>query len=347
MTETGGDRKAQAESVWAALAQADSARPLDAELRLPSAARLAVLGQPISHSRSPQIHAAAYRVLGLDWQYEAVECGVTDLDAFLRASAVAPAGNGTATAINHLSEAGPSETPWRGLSLTMPLKEEARRLAAVLDPIAEESGVVNTLLHLVGDQWAGFNTDVVGLAAAIQNAGLDATRTVIIGSGATAVSAILAARKLGARHIELYARNVAAVSDLVSRFDGTHGAETGHAVSVSAMNQLPTGAPVVDGALTPTLVISTIPGPSGAELSLPRELWKAPLFDVAYEPWPSPLAERWRDAGGTTHAGTEMLVEQALAQVRIFVGGDPAIPLHDEASVLAAMRLAVSRSVKE
>ena len=288
----------------------------------PPAARLAVLGSPIAHSKSPLIHAAAYDRLGLDWSYEAVRCEVAELDGYL-------------------ASRGPE---WRGLSLTMPLKEEARRLAAVLDPVAEESGVVNTLLRLAGGAgWAGFNTDVTGLAAAMRAAGLDATTTVVIGSGATAVSAVLAARRLGARHVEVVGRTPASVAALASRFDGSREAQGRPVLRVAGsplerLGAWPAGAPAGEA----TLVVATLPGPAGAELPLPASLARVPLFDVAYDPWPSPLAARWRAAGGTAVAGTEMLVEQALVQVRIFHGGDPARPLPDEGAVLAAMRAAVA-----
>ncbi|MBO1804641.1 shikimate dehydrogenase [Leucobacter ruminantium] len=298
------------------------------------AERLAVLGSPIAHSKSPAIHAAAYERLALDWRYGRQQLEAAELADFL-------------------ASRGPQ---WRGFSVTMPLKEEAHRLSTVLDPIAEESGVVNTLLRIASDtsgapRWAGFNTDVAGLAMAISNAGLDATSTVVIGSGATAVSAILAARRLGARHVEVVARNVDAVGRLVARFGETRepgsdsplhvsGTVLPHAVNLIADIAAVAAAGIDARIASPTLVISTLPGPAGAELALPTGLTEVPLFDVAYDPWPSPLAARWRDAGGTAHAGTEMLVEQALAQVRIFVGGDPSIALEDEPSVLAAMRAA-------
>ena len=291
--------------------------------------RLAVLGSPIAHSKSPDIHSAAYRVLGLDWSYGRFECEEPGLASLL-------AGLGS---------------EWRGLSLTMPLKEEARRLASVLDPVAEESGVVNTLLRLAGGAgWAGFNTDVGGLAAAIHEAGLDATSTVVLGSGATAVSAILAVRSLGAQHVEVVARNASAITDLVARFDGTSGTGAGAPLRVSGMPLAPADP---DAERTsrdpevpePTLVVSTLPGPAARGVQLPESilgtpLLGLPLFDVAYDPWPSPLAERWSAAGGVAHAGIGMLVRQALLQVRIFVTGDPGTPLEREDEVLAAMRSA-------
>lgn len=303
--------------------------------RLLMSEKLAVLGWPIAHSHSPRIHRAAYRELDLPWHYTHVRVDAPALTGFL-------SGRGH---------------EWRGFSLTMPLKEEARRAATTLDAVARESGAANTLLRLpdevgtgleAGARWAGFNTDVAGLAAAMSKAGLDARQTVVIGSGATAVSAILAARRLGAEHVEIVARNGDAVGDLVARFGGSRepGADT--ALEVSGTNLLVPEAvemlagdryrPNARGAAT--LIISTLPGPASDKITLPSALSRTPLFDVAYDPWPSPLAERWRAAGGEAHSGTGMLVEQALLQLRIFTSGDPERPLPDEARLLAVMHSA-------
>src|SRR5579875_3321927 len=98
--------------------------------------RLAVLGAPIAHSRSPQLHAAAYRVLGLDWEYGSAEVGEAGLAAFL-------------------AGLGPE---WRGLSLTMPLKRAVLPLVPAREPLVERLGLANTVL--LGDRPALFNTDV-------------------------------------------------------------------------------------------------------------------------------------------------------------------------------------------
>lgn len=279
--------------------------------------RLAVLGSPIAHSKSPAIHAAAYEVLGLDWAYGRQELQARDLEGFL-------------------DSLGPE---WRGLSLTMPLKEEAHRLAAILDPVAQRSGAVNTLLRLsAGAGWAGFNTDVGGLAAAMHGAGLDALRTVVLGAGATAGSAVLAALGIGAERVLVLARRPEAAADLGRRFGSDTGEGEPLEIDSAGLADVDLAARLEEFA--PTLVISTLPGPAGAEVALQAILTAAPLFDVAYDPWPSPLAERWREAGSEAHPGIDMLVEQALLQVRIFVGGDPSQPLADEPGVLAAMRSA-------
>lgn len=284
--------------------------------------QLAVLGLPIEHSKSPLIHRAAYAELGLDWEYSALSCDVDALHGRLETS-------------------GPE---WTGLSLTMPLKEEAHRLAAILDSVAQESGVVNTLLRLSGDAgWAGFNTDVAGLAAAIARAGTSTEHTIVIGSGATAVSAILAARTLGARRISVLARNPDAAAALISRFDGSSARVSSEPICIDTLTPAALRAdPSAEGLTTSgTLVISTLPGPASSGFAVPDALTRIPLFDVAYDPWPSPLAQRWRAAGGQTFSGLGMLVEQAIVQIRIFLTGNPATLLPGEDRVRTAMRSAL------
>ena len=76
--------------------------------------KCAVLGSPIAHSKSPQLHLAGYAFLGLDWSYERIELAKTSLSAFV----------------------SKLDKTWAGLSLTMPLKEEALDLADDVDVLA-------------------------------------------------------------------------------------------------------------------------------------------------------------------------------------------------------------------
>ncbi|UJP10996.1 hypothetical protein L2X99_05210 [Microbacterium sp. KUDC0406] len=155
--------------------------------------RLAVWGDPIAHSRSPQLHGAAYRSLGLDWTYDRRQVDVAGFAGAL---------------------AGLDDT-WRGLSLTMPLKERAFRAADVRDRHAELTGAVNTLL--LGDALHGFNTDVGGIVDAVTAAGVTAIGSArILGAGATAASALIAVADLGAERVEIRARRPEAAVHLVA-----------------------------------------------------------------------------------------------------------------------------------
>jgi shikimate dehydrogenase len=273
-------------------------------------ARLAVLGSPIGHSKSPALHAAAYRELGLDWDY-----GIEDVD-----------GTGLATFIE---ECG---ADWRGLSLTMPLKRDVLPLLARTDPLVETTGSANTVLFdwsTATRQLVGFNTDVYGISAAFERHGhrrIDTAR--ILGGGATAASAVVALAHLGAQSIRVSVRSPERAEALLQV-----GRASDVAVTIDSL-----GDPAQAGAI-PDAVVSTLPNGSDVAIDFaPGTLEHAVLLDVAYHPWPSALAQRW---AGDVISGLEMLVLQALMQVRIFVGGDPTVQLDREPRVLAAMRASV------
>jgi shikimate dehydrogenase len=275
--------------------------------------RLAVLGSPIAHSKSPALHAAAYAVLGLDWEYGAVDVTGEALPGFLASR----------------------DEDWHGLSLTMPLKRDVMPLLAYRDDTAELTAGANTVLFdRSGGSLAlrGFNTDVFGIVEAFGEVGVDSLGTVrILGGGATAASALVAARRLGAERIEVLVREPARATALVEL-----GASVGAEVELGVLGSF-------TGARTPDAVISTIPGHSDAALEFPEELRSSSvLFDVAYDPWPSSLAVSWLSAGGTVISGLEMLLHQAVAQVRVFVNGAPDAVLADEPAVLAAMRASIA-----
>ncbi|MGB4776910.1 shikimate dehydrogenase family protein, partial [Microbacterium sp.] len=152
---------------------------------LTGATRLEVWGDPVSHSLSPRLHAAAYTRLGWDWSYDRRR---VDLAGF-------------AAALDGL------DPRFRGLSLTFPLKAAAYEAATTRDRPAELTGAVNTLV-LGGDDprggaRRGFNTDVGGMAADLRDHGIAAVdRARIVGAGATATSALVALRELGADRVD-------------------------------------------------------------------------------------------------------------------------------------------------
>lgn len=269
--------------------------------------RLAVWGDPISHSRSPLLHAAAYEVLGAEWTYDRRR--------------VDEAGFG--------AELSSLDASWRGLSLTMPLKSAGFRAAVEVDGRARATGAVNTLL-LDPRGPRGYNTDVGGIVAALGEAGVaEASSARILGAGATATSALVALSEMGVGSVEVVARRREAAKDLVARgaelrlhstarsLDGRHGA--------------------VD------VTVSTLPGDASLAPDIVASLADAggTLMDVVYGTWPTSLSAAWVERGLTAVSGLPMLLHQALRQVRVFVGGAQDQALDDEARVLAAMRRAL------
>jgi len=274
--------------------------------------RFAVLGSPIQHSKSPAIHLAAYRVLGNDWEYGRAEVSRGGLRKF----------------IDEL------ETEWDGFSVTMPLKEDASRFADELDSSAKLTGATNTLVRNEFGKWLGFNTDVFGIVAALNQASIAPTHTVaILGSGATATSAAtaLALHSPGARLL-IFARNQHTAKKLAA-YAKSRGLKPRISKNLARVTK------------KAQLTISALPAHAldeqAAHLAT-RRFWTpgGVLFDVAYNPWPSALAQTWLENGKPVISGIEMLIWQAIAQVRIFRTGDPSIELPNEVAVVEAMRIA-------
>ena len=268
--------------------------------------RLAVLGSPIKHSKSPAIHRAAYDVLGLSWDYEAIEVDGAALPQFVSSR----------------------DATWRGLSLTMPLKRDVLPLLDRRDDLVELVGGANTVLFS-DTAISGYNTDVRGAIQSFQDAGLHHLETVqILGAGATAASVLVAVARLGARRVDLAARTpskAAPLETLASRL---------------GIELVVRGWGVQDRSLrAPDAIVSTVPG--GADLTFAEPIReRAVLFDVSYDPWPSALANSWADVGGSVISGFDLLINQAVGQVRLFVNGVDE-PLPDESVVVAAMRAAL------
>jgi shikimate dehydrogenase len=249
-----------------------------------------VLGAPIGHSLSPALHRAAYAVLGLDWTYEARELTEGDLPAFLD---------------------GLDET-WRGLSLTMPLK---RSVVPLLDAMTDRAGqalAANTVV-IDGGRRTGHNTDVPGASAAIReryDGPLD--RAVIVGGGATASSTLLGLADLGCRHVTLLVRDVlraAATVATAARHPATPEVE---------VRRIGTATPAAD------ILVSTIPAPAQGEEVLAAAAGVTVVFDVIYDPWPTPLAVRVGQSGQVLVAGLDLLVHQAVLQLELMTGRSPA-----------------------
>lgn len=276
---------------------------------------LAVLGSPIAHSKSPRLHRAAYEELGLPWSYTAVEVVEGSLGAYL----------------NTL------DASWRGLSLTMPLKREVLPMLASTNPLVDRVGAANTVLLVDSasrgaHELRGFNTDVAGIVAAFADHGVTALQSVqILGGGATAASVLAAVAELGATRALVSARDPERASALKPLAEAL-----GIALTIRHLGMMDRSM------IVPSAVISTLPGATAHGMVYPEAIRQgAVLLDVAYEPWPSELAVSWQEVGGTVVSGLEMLLHQAIGQVRIFVTGEEGGALPREAEVVAAMRASV------
>ncbi|PZF82900.1 shikimate dehydrogenase [Jiangella anatolica] len=269
--------------------------------------RCAVLGSPIAHSLSPVIHRAAYRHLGLDWEYTAHEVDEASLAGFV-------------------AGLGPE---WRGLSLTMPLKRVALDVATTASDVAQTVGAANTLVRRADGGWDADNTDVPGVVATLREAGAPVGAPVCLwGGGATAASVLAALAFLESGPVHVHVRSSARAASALAV-----AAALGHPAEPAPWAVLPACA---DAGVT----VSTAPSGALDPLVPALVVGAAPvagrvLFDVVYDPWPTPVAAAWRAAGGVVAGGLDLLAHQAAGQLRLMTGADVPADLLRSAALAA------------
>ncbi len=248
--------------------------------------RCAVLGAPIAHSLSPDLHTAAYRHLGLDWTYGRHEVREPELPAFLD---------------------GLDET-WRGLSLTMPLKQVALACLDEVSDLARLVDAVNTVVVSADGRRAGDTTDVPGMVAALRERGVDRVPSAtLLGGGATARSALASLHEVADR-VVVHVRTPARATHLL-----TVAEQLGLACDVRPWDERADG-------LSAPLVVVTTPAGAADDLAPSGRVDGCVLFDVVYAPWPTPVAAAWARAGGAVVSGLDLLVHQAVLQVEQMTG---------------------------
>ena len=247
--------------------------------------KAAVLGSPIAHSRSPQLHLAAYRALGLkDWTYERIECTAEQLPALV----------------------GGFGPEWVGVSVTMPGKFAALEFADQRTARAELVGSANTLVRVPAG-WRADNTDIDGVIGAL---GPVSGHAMVLGAGGTAPAVVAGLAELGANRVTVVARNAQRAAPMVELAKRS-GVEAGWcAIDGDELRTCATDVDVMVNTVPADAVAPYVPTLTGIPL----------LLDAIYDPWPTPLAAAVEYAGGRVISGLQMLLNQAFAQVEQFTG---------------------------
>lgn len=253
-----------------------------------------MLGRPIAHSLSPVLHRAAYAALGLNWTYEAIDCGVDDLPAVLA-----------------------DRAEWAGFSATMPLKHALLEIAAEVRERAASIGAANTLVP-GAHGWVADNTDAYGITAALIEHEVRPAAVTLLGAGGTAQATVAALGELGVPECTVLVRDPSRTNALRATAErlGVH-------VSVDTLV-------AAHPALAVDLVVSTLP-PTAAD-QYARRSWSPgqSVLDVVYQPWPTALAAAAAAAGATVVSGALLLLHQAVEQVRLMTGQDaPTMAMRD------------------
>lgn len=251
--------------------------------------RLAVIGHPVGHSRSPAMQNAALAALGLagEWSYGALDVAPEGFEARLRE--IAAGGE------------------YAGANVTVPHKEAALGLADAASGAAREIGAANTL-SFEGGRVEAENTDAGGLLAALPGSPWGA-RTLLLGAGGAARAALWALVAEGAE-VEVWNRTASRAEAICAELGGK-----------------PVAAPA-EGEYD-LVVNTSAAGLGGedpfAELPLRPEGFAAgqTVVDMVYGELPSRILEAAAAAGATTVDGLEVLVQQGARALAIWTGRDP------------------------
>jgi shikimate dehydrogenase len=241
--------------------------------------KAAILGNPVDHSLSPTLHKAAYQLLGIDWTYERFNLEPKKFEEF----------------VNEKRE-------FSGFSVTMPLKDSAFSFANSHDDYSLLTKACNTLIRESDGKWSGFNTDVAGFIAILSPVIEVVGTACVIGSGATARSAIAALSHLGYKNIGIAARRSDAIEELASFFPD---------ISFSLEDM---SSPNAD------LLISTVPAGASDFVTLTNST--KIFFDVIYAPWPTRLASSAINQDCQVFSGLHLLAAQAVEQVVLMTDCD-------------------------
>jgi shikimate dehydrogenase len=252
--------------------------------------RLAVIGFPVSHSRSPAMQTAALAELGLDgeWSYEAVEAEPDRFEATVREMAAAD---------------------FAGANVTVPHKEAALALADTPSGAAREIGAANTLVFREGRIEAR-NTDAGGLLAALPGSPRG-QRALALGAGGAARAVLWALNREGAQ-VEVWNRTPARARGICAELGGTAVEDPDQGDYGLIVNTSAAGLRGED----PFEHLPLVPERFAAGQT---------VVDMVYGDRPSPLLGAAESAGATVVDGLEVLVRQGALSLEIWTGLRPPI----------------------
>jgi shikimate dehydrogenase len=278
-----------------------------------TAKRFALLGDPVAHSKSPRMHAAAYAALGLPHRYEALHTPADEVPARIEAL---------------------RRGEYDGFNVTVPHKTRVIPFLDELAPSALIAGAVNTVVRAADGKLVGHNTDAPAIAIELEQLAPDLAaragdlRAVVLGSGGASRSAICAlAMNLGVRTIALRARSLAPGSASDAFLDEMR-ALLRRAGSVTELVVEPFAANAASDADVAFVVQATSAGMHGVEggesvaavvdwAALPA---RAAAYDVVYVPPVTPFLRAAADHGLRHANGVGMLARQGALAFELWLG---------------------------
>src|SRR5690625_2503788 len=262
-----------------------------------STAHCAVVGNPIAHSLSPQIHHAFAQSLGLNVRYERILSETQDFD----------------TVVHQFFTSG-----GRGLNITVPFKEQAFALADDKSPRARLAGAVNTLWMSEG-RLQGCNTDGEGLVYDMQrlNTPPKDQRILIIGAGGATRGVLIPLLEAGARNLKIINRTPARAAQIADELCQQQP-QYEKKLSVGSLQDTDGQWDTVINATSASL------GSAGLNHGPIEYSPTALAYDMVYGAQPTAFMQQARTQGAQhTADGLGMLVEQAASSFAIWFGQRP------------------------
>lgn len=250
----------------------------------PATKLTAIIGNPVTHSLSPLLHNKIYADEGIDAVMLAFgNPSIEKLVAAIRALPI------------HMS------------AVTMPHKQTIMPLLDTIDDVAQDIGAVNTVINVEG-KLHGYNTDVVGVAKALEGVPLSGKNALIVGAGGAARTVVYHLKREGA--------NV-----FVTNRDWKQAQELCSEARCSIIEESNLSANAYD------VIINATPigmNPKPEAMPIPEELLhaKATVFDLVYSPLETQLLKSARAKGSKAISGLVMFLAQGLEQERLWLGKD-------------------------
>ena len=268
---------------------------------------IALIGNPVSHSLSPIMQNAALQYLGLDLIYIAIPCANKDLELVL----------------NSLKKIN-----CKGLNITIPHKEKVFNLCSEISPIASKLKAINTLKLKSEKEWSATNTDVEGFIYPLKTLNLTKKQSIVLGSGGAARSVIQGLINLNFSTISVVSRNKSSLEDLIKNFgnqieiQGLLNNDDRTQNLIKEANLIVNTTPV--GMKTSTNVENTLPYGETFWRSLTS---KTIVYDLIYNPSPTPLLKFSSNKGCITIDGLQMLIAQGMKSLTFWTDGLE-VPFH-------------------
>lgn len=258
----------------------------DVDLWDPRTRLYAIAGYPATQSRSPLLFNRLFKHYGLSCHY--LRFQDPDLSRILRLA---------------------DETDLRGLSVTIPFKQEILSTLTDVEVHANAIGAVNTVVRC-GTRRFGYNTDWIGIREPLSDH--RGEKAVVLGAGGAAAAAVYALLSLD-MEVTILNRTVEKAASMAERFGCSYG------------------PPSAFDRLDPAVVVNATPVGMEPELKSPLQKHQLrstmTVFDLVYTPPETPLLRIARNSRCQTIPGTEMFVRQAAAQFRHFTGIAPPLEL--------------------